>query len=74
MIPHPAGLKIEALESRYKEIHNENLPTDWLYIIKEYSLLSVEELVGGMFVYPPEVFIAFLFLNIRGKLLCLEKE
>lgn len=49
------GLKSDAVEMKYKLMHNEKLPDDWLLIVKNLSLLSVEKLVGGNFLYPPEV-------------------
>ncbi|XP_065221872.1 tudor domain-containing protein 7B-like isoform X2 [Planococcus citri] len=53
--PHSSGLKSETIETKYKNAHQQILPLDWLDLIKNRSLLSVEELVGGSIaVYPVE--------------------
>lgn len=54
--PHSSGLKSDTIESKYQLLHKQILPLDWLDIVKNRSLLSVEELMGGiMAVYPIEV-------------------
>lgn len=50
--PHVTGLKASYVESQYKTLHREILPFNWIDIIENMSLLSVEKLVGGLFVYP----------------------
>ena len=49
---HSTGLKSETVETKFKEMFKERLPSNWLDIIQTASLLSVEKLVSGTVVYP----------------------
>lgn len=67
MNPHSNGVKCELIETEYKILYQQILPLDWLDIIKNRSLLSVEELVGGnIAVYPIEV-IRHVIMCTDGK-------
>lgn len=43
------------IEDKYKILYQELLPLNWLDIITNRSLLSVEKLLNGIAVYPVEV-------------------
>lgn len=55
------GLKASYVENQYKILHREILPFNWTDVIAGRSLLSVEESVGGLIVYPASDKVSYPF-------------
>ncbi|XKL62677.1 hypothetical protein PGB90_002510 [Kerria lacca] len=73
--PYTNGLKSEMIETKYKLVYQEILPFNWLDIVRDLSLLSVEQLVGGIFVYPStEVIHVFSNVTTLPTLILPEKD